>query len=265
VRCLISVLGALLVTSAFGVGSACATSLEETAATAESLSPLPGPAPPATPTAPAAPRLPVKEPIAAAPSSSPSPDDSAADVSSPGGGLSSVDGAVRDTTEMAGRAMSTSREAAQQVSTPARSGSGGDSNLRGAPHGGGPASSEEYRPSIDSAEVAHRRWFMIHVWPAIALGWVRLTTPLGQLKGTTSLRSTDAARLLTGFSGASHPRGDRTPSAARSAKPKSLLTVPTSIATAAEGLRTLIFLVLVVLMGSFVVWTESRSPSRPTS
>jgi hypothetical protein len=267
VRCVISVLGALLVVSVFGVGFASATSLEETAAvtsvTETASSALPDPVPSATPTAPAAPRLPVKEPIAAAPSSSPSSDNSVTDVSSPRGGLPSVDGTVRDTTGVAGRDMSTSREAAQQVSTSARGGSGGDSNLRGASQGGDPTTSEENRSSIDSAEVAPRRWFFIHVWPAIALGWARLTTPLEGLGGTTSLRPTDAARLLPGFSGVSRPRGDRTPSAARSAKPKGLLAVPTSIATAAESLRTLIFLALVVLMGSFVVWTESRSPSRP--
>ena len=274
VRCAISVFGSLLVASVFGVGLASAMSPGETRGTAESVvtpvtetsrSALPDPVPPATPAAPAAPRLPVKAPSAAAPTSSSSSDaagtlNSVTDAPSPGGRLPSVDGAARDTTGVAGR--STSGEAVQQVSASARNGSGGDSNLRGAARGRGPTTRGESRPSIDPAEVAPLRWFFTHVWPAIALGRAGLTTPLEQWEGTTSLLPTDAAQLLTGISRAGRPSGDRTSSAAHSAKPNGLFEVPSAIATAVENYLILIVL-LVVLTGSFVIWAEYRSLSRP--
>ena len=183
------------------------------------------------------------------------------DVPTPGGRLPSVDGAARDTTGAAGSA--TSREAVQQVSASAPNGSGGDSNLRGAARDAGPTTPGENRPSIDSAEVAALRWFVTHVWPAIALGRASLTTPLEQWEGTTSLLPTDAAQSLTGFSGAGRPSGDRTSSAAHSARPSGLFAVPSAIATAADDYLILILLALVVLMGSFVIRAEYRSLSRP--
>jgi hypothetical protein len=275
VRCAISVLGPLLVALVFGVGFASAMSPGETTGTAESVvtrvtetsrSALPDPMPPATPEAPAAPRLPVKAPRAGAPTSSSSSDAAATlhsvtDVPSPGGRLPSVDGAAGDTTGVADRATST--EAVQQVSASANNGFGGDSNLRGAARGSGPTTPGENRPSIDSAEVAPLRWFLTHVWPAIALGRASLTTPLEQLEGTTSLLPTDAAQSLTEFSGAGRPGGDRTPPAAHPAQPNGLYAVTSAIATAAENYLILIVLSLVVLMGSFVIRAEYRSLSRP--
>jgi hypothetical protein len=263
VRGAISVFGALLVASVFNTGFASAMSLGETAGTAESVvtkitesssSSLPDPATPTAPVVtPAAPQLPVKAPSAAAPRSS-----SSSNVAVT---LNSV------TTSVAGTATSTSREAAQQVSASARNGSGADSNRQGAAQGrGGPRTSGNGEGSIDPAKVAPLRWFFIHVWPAIALGRDRalLTTLLKRLEGTTSsLPPTDAARLLTGFSGASRPSGDRTLSTAHSAKPNELPAVPPATGTEVESYRALIFLALVVLGGSFVVWAESRPLSWP--
>jgi hypothetical protein len=279
VRWAISVFGPLLVASVFGVGLAPAMSPEETRGTAESVvtpvtetarSALPDPTPPA---APAAPRLPVKAPRAGAPppsAAAPPPSsssdvaatlNSATDAPSAGGRLPSVDGAARDTTGVAGRG--TSREAVQQGSASVRNGSDGDSNLLGAARDRGPTTPGESRPSIDAAEVAPLRWFLTHVWPAIALGRAGLTTPLEQWEGTTSLLPTDAVQLLTGISGAGRPSGGRTPSAAHSAKPNGLFEVPSAIATAVEDYLILIVLALVVLTGSFVIRAEYRSLSRP--
>jgi LPXTG-motif cell wall-anchored protein len=262
VRGAISVFGALLVASVFNTGFASAMSLGETAGAAESVvtpitetssSSLPDPATPTAPVVtPAAPQLPVKAPSAAAPTSSSSSNVAAT--------LNSV------TTGAAGTATSTSREAAQPVSASARNGShaDSDSNRQGAAQGRDPRTSGNGEGSIDPAEVAPLHWFFIHVWAAIALGRDRalLTTLLERLEGTTSLPPTDAARLLTGFSGASRPSGDRTLSAAHSAKPNGLLAVLPATGTE-ENYRVLIWLALVVLGGSFVVWAESRRLPRP--
>jgi len=259
VRGAISVFGALLVASVFNAGLASAMSLGETAGAAGSVvtsitetspSSLPDPA---TPTAPAVPQLPVKAPSAAAPTSSSSSNVAAT--------LNSV------TTGVVGTAASTSREAAQQVSAPARNGSGADSNRQGAAQGRGQRVPGNGEGSIDPAEVAPLHWFFIHIWPAIALGRDRapLTTLLERLEGATSLPPTDAARLLTGFSGARRPSasGDRTLSAAHSAQQNGPLAVPRAIASGVEGYRVLIWLALVALGGSFVVWAESRRLPRP--
>jgi hypothetical protein len=259
----ISVFGALLVASVFNTGFASAMSLGETAGAAKSVvtpitesssSSLPDPATPTAPVVtPAAPQLPVKAPSAAAPTSSSS--------SSVAATLNSV------TTGVAGTATGTSREAAQQVSASARNGSGADSNRQGAAQGrGGPRTSGNGEGLIDPAKVAPLRWFFIHVWPAIALGRDRalLTTLLERLEGTTSFPPTDAARLLTGFSGASRPSGDRTLSAAAdSAKPNGLPAIPPATGTEVESFRVLIFLAFAVLVGSFVVWAESRRLPQP--
>jgi hypothetical protein len=271
-RCAASAFGSLLVALAFGVGFASAMSPEESAGTVESAvapvtetsrSALPDPPPAATAAAPAAPRLPVKEPSTGAPSSSSSDVaatlDGVTGAPSPGGRLPLADGAAGDTTGTAGRA--TSMEAAQQASAPARDDSGGGSNPRGAARDR--RATIPGRPSIGAAEVAPLRWFFTHVWPAIALGRADLTTPLGQLEGTTSLLSSDAAQLLAELSGAGPPSGDRTPSAAHAAQPNGLFAVPSAIATAVEDYLILIVLALVVLMGSFVIRAEYRSLSRP--
>jgi hypothetical protein len=273
VRCSISAFGTIFIASVFGVGFASAMSPGEAAGTAESVvtpvtetsqSALPDPMPSTTPTASAAPRLPVRAPSAEAPTSSSSSNaaatlDSVTDAPSPAGRLPSVDGDVRDTTGVADSA--TSRETGQQVSASARNGAVGDSDLRGAARG--PTTPGKSRPSIDSAEVAPRRWFFTYVWPAIALGQAGVTTPLEQWEGTTSLLPTDAARLLTGISGAGRLSGDRTPSAADSAHPNALFEVPSAIATAVEDFLILIILALVALMGSSVIRAEYRSLSRP--
>jgi hypothetical protein len=253
--------GALLLASVFNTGFASAMSLGETAGAAESVvtpitetasSSLPDPATPTAPVVtPAAPQLPVKAPSAAAPTSSSSSNVAAT--------LNSV------TTGAAGTATSTSREAAQPVSASARNGSDADSNRQGAAQGRGPRTSGNGEGSIDPAEVAPLHWFFTHVWAAIALGRDRalLTTLLERLEGTTSLTPTDAARLLAGFSGASRPSGDRTLSAASSAKPNGLLAVPSATGTEVEDYGVAIWLALVVLGGSFLVWAESRRLPRP--
>jgi hypothetical protein len=271
------VFGALLGVSVFGMGFASATSLADIAGTAESVvapvtktsasslpDPVPPPATPAAPVAtPAAPQPPVKVP-SAAPTSSTSSDvaatlTSATHASSPRGGLPSVDGTARGTTSSA------SREAAQQVSGSARSSSGANSNRQDKALGRDRTTSGGNEHSIHPAEPAPLRWFFIHVWPAIALGQdgVFSTTLPERLEGTTSFLATDAARLLTGFSGATGPGPNPTPSPSQSAKPTGRLAVPPAVAQAVESYRALIFLALVVLAGLFVAWTESRALSRP--
>ena len=275
VRCAISVFATLSIASAFGVGFASAMSPGEVGGTAESVaapvtetarSALPDPMPPPTPSAPAAPRPPVRAPSAPAPTSSSSGDagatlGSVTDVPSPGDRLPSVDGPATDTTGVAGG--TASREEVQQVSAPARNGSGGDSNLRGTARGRHPAIPGKSRPSIYSAEVAPLRWFFAHVWPAIALGRAGTTTPLEQWDGTTSLLPTDAAPLLTGIAGAGRVSDDRTPFAAHRAQSNGLYAVPATIVRAVEDFLILIVLTIVALMGSSVIRAEYRSLSRP--
>jgi hypothetical protein len=226
-RCGISLAGAVLIATVFGVPSASATLLGEAAGAARSVVPpaagtsaplLPSAAPPQTPV-PTAPQVPIKVPTAPqappvkvpavkgpettpAPSHLvPAPSDGSANASSPGVDLSSVDRIASGAKKTAGTATSTSMEGVQQAGASARSGAG----KGGSTSPGGPG---ETRPgigarSVESAKVAPLRRLLAYVWPAIALG------PAGKLlaalqarwEAATSLSVPNATRLLSGLTG----------------------------------------------------------------
>jgi hypothetical protein len=136
---------------------------------------------------------------------------------------------------------------------------------RGAAHGKGPKPREEHS-EIAPAEPAPWRRFFARLWPAVALGQASplLATIRQQVEGTASLLGTDAARALAELSEAGEPGGDRAPSTPPPSKtPNDLLSVPPAIGAAVESYRILIFLGLIVLTISWLMWSDSRALSRP--
>jgi hypothetical protein len=230
--CGISLAGAVLVASIFGVPSASATPLGQAAGAGGSVVPpateaappsLPSASPPQTPVPPApqapvkvptAPRAPVetspapqappvKTPTVKGPGAAPNfshlvgaPPSGSTKVSSPGVDLPSVHEIAGSTKEPAGTAMSTSREV-QQTAASASNGVGTGSGNDGATRLGIGAG------SVESAKAAPPRRFFAYVWPAIALGPVgkQLAKLQARWRAATSLPVADIARLLSGLTG----------------------------------------------------------------
>jgi len=215
----ISLAGAVLIATVFGVPSASATLVGEAAGAPKSVVPpatgtsapsLPSAAPaaPQTPV-PTAPQVPIKVPTAPqappvkVPGTTPTPSHlvpAPSGGSSPGVDLPSVDRMASGAKETAGTATSTSTEGVQQAAVSARSGGGKGST--------GPGSTGETRPrigarSVELAKAAPLRRLLAYVWPAIALG------PAGKLlaalqarwEAATSLSVSNATRFLSGLTG----------------------------------------------------------------
>jgi hypothetical protein len=224
-RCGISLAGAVLLASVFGVHSAPATPLEKAAGAVESVVPPVTPAaPPSLPSAaptqttvPTAPQAPVKVPTVSqapvetspaprapsvkvpgatqnSPHLVPTPSRGAPKPSDPGVDLPSVSEIASGTRESAGTATSASAAGAQQTAASARNGVKGPGS-HGATHPGIEAG------SVESAKVASLRRLLAYVWPAVALGpaWQLLATLQARWGAAASLAISDAPRLLSGL------------------------------------------------------------------
>lgn len=212
-RCGISLAGAVLITTTFGVPSASAALLEEATSAVKSVVPpatgtpapsLPSAAPTTSQTSvPTAPQVPtVKVPVTTPTSShlAPAPSGGSTRVSSPGVDLPSVDKITSDAKELAGTATSTSTEGARQATASARAGAGKGSTGPGDPGATRPGIGAR---SVESAKAAPLRRLLAYVWPAIALGSAGklLATLQAGWEAVTSLSVPDAARFLSGLTG----------------------------------------------------------------
>lgn len=209
-RCRISLLGAVLTVSIFGVSSASATPLAtplEKAADAVGpvLSPVtgtsptappqpPGSTPPRAPVAvPAVPVPPVKTPTTTTPNSShpvPAPSSDSAQASSPGVDLPPLSEVTGGTKGAAG----ISAEGAHQA-VPSALGDDRGSGSRGARQSGIRAD------SVEPAKAAPLRLLRAYIWPAIALGQVGELLEALQARWEVAPAVSDVSRLLSGLAG----------------------------------------------------------------
>jgi hypothetical protein len=286
-RCGISLAGAVLIASVFGVPSASITSPGKAAGAVGSVVPpvagisapsLPSAAPTQTPI-PTEPQAPVEVPTvpqapvetSAAPQASPVevpgttqkslhlapvPSGDLTKPASPGVDLPSVNEIANGTKESAGPASAASTAGAQQTAASARNGVGKGSGSHRAAHPG-------VEPgSVESAKVAPLPRLLAYVWPAIALGpaWNLLATLQARWEAVTSLAISDVPRLLSGLTGATGAGGvagisehSATPNPSPADSPGTDVWVPDG-----SAISHFVFIVLCAALIALLVFTVRR-------